>query len=149
MATYEDHMTQAKHNEEIASFLGIPDVYSASWVITISFYAALQYLEAAFCNTGIGHSESYPNPKKLSLHKFRQELIEREPRTRDIFTDYTELRRASEIFRYCKPNLHYINDKQAANFLKVNLKNIKDTLARNKLITVEETKSENNKGATA
>lgn len=139
MATYDEHMTQAKHNEDVANLLGVPDVYSISWVTTITFYSALQYLEAAFCNTGIGHSETYPNPDKLSLHRFRQDLIDREPRTRDIYTDYTELRRASETCRYCKKP--YIREKQAADFLNVNLKNIKDILIRNNLITMEDQKA--------
>lgn len=135
MATYNEHITQAKHNEEIAKFLCFPKVSSVGWVIIISFYAALQYLEAAFYNTTIGHSENHSKSNK-SPHLVRQDLIQLDIRTKYIYDDYIELRRASETFRYLKSDISYFKNESAIKLLNTNLKNIKESLSAKKLITI-------------
>jgi hypothetical protein len=135
MATYNAHMCQAEHNEEVAKYLLEPHCFSEAWTVIVSFYAALQYVEAAFFNTCIKHSEYVANESKdKSPHTIREELIQK--CAKEIYADYKELRKASEMFRYLKDGHSYFKEEDARKLFQDNLVRIKHHLQKKKLIYV-------------
>jgi hypothetical protein len=48
MPSYEEHIMQAEHNEEMLAFLEEHDkhIYFSDWYVTTAFYTALHYYEA-------------------------------------------------------------------------------------------------------
>lgn len=133
MASHDEHVTQAVHNETIARYLLDPVCKSVAWVTIITFYAALQYVEAAFANTSIGHVDGIKIEGK-SPHKTREDLIALDTRLKEIYLDYRELRNASETFRYLKAGHDYLNEEDAKMFIDKNLYSIKKHLLDVKLI---------------
>jgi len=143
MATYQEHYDQAKHNEEIADLLLNPKCCSHAWVTIITFYAALQFVEAAFTRTIVKHLEEYhTNLKKgksevPGKHTLMQQLIEADPRLRRFANEYRDLRIGSEASRYLKTGYsQYFNDDFVRRCFEVNLQKIKCELNREKLIDV-------------
>ena len=141
MATYEEHFAQAKHNEEIADLLLNPDCCSHAWVTIITFYAALQFIEAAFTRTIVNHlDEYYTNLKKEKgevpgKHTLMQQLIEKDLRLRRFADEYRDLRVGSEAARYLRTGYsQYFNDAYVRQCFEINLQKIKCELNREKLI---------------
>lgn len=87
MPAFEQHRDKAVHNEDLVTELNNP---YWDWAITISFYAALQYVEAFLARKGI-HS---PN------HTVRDEIIQRDPVLRKIYDEYRQLKDDSHDARY-------------------------------------------------
>ena len=138
MSDYNAHLTQAKHNESLAQDLFNTLSYK-DWIITVSFYAAIHYIEAELANLIRPiHSDSdvpiNPNTGKqrCSVHQWREELVRKH--FRQIFKDFRFLRTQSQIARYlCDNQGNYLrqdvqdffSDGFASNCLNRNLNNIK------------------------
>ena len=90
------HLSQAKHNEELAKELKQGLTYK-DWLITTSFYAAVHYLEY-WLGCKNRHTET-ECPNGVSLHDYRASVVNQEL---DYASDiaYIRLRRKSEIARY-------------------------------------------------
>lgn len=141
MASHKEHMMQAQHNEKIADVLLNPKCSSPTWVIVITFYAALQYLEAAATNFPIQHLQDYYNHQKKndtkyikSLHAASEDFIKKEIKSESLYDNYHELRKASESVRYLKGNYYYFGDEEARELFEDCFLCIKNYLIRNNLI---------------
>lgn len=139
MATYDEHMQHAQHNEEISDLLLNPKCASVTWVVVTAFYSAMQYIEAAVFNLQCKHLQHYfdfcnqTGEFKGSIHKSTEIYIYNEPRLKNIYLDYQELRRASETVRYLRNN-NYFDAENAREFFEDNLSQIKQHLSNEKLI---------------
>lgn len=108
MPSYSDHIAQAIHNEDFATFLKGHLEYK-DWLITVCFYTAMHYIEAIFFNMhSIKHTEStipkYPTGKnKYSIHGWRRQLIQRNL-PRKVYIFYRKLEENSQTARYLDIN---------------------------------------------
>ncbi|MDD4438670.1 MAG: hypothetical protein PHS04_11640 [Tissierellia bacterium] len=143
MAAFNEHMVQAEHNEEIADILLNPDCTSPTWVTVIAFYSAIQYIEAAFTKTPVGHLEQYyadlRKKKDLkhipSKHTVMEYIIAGDPKFTSFYNCYRDLRIGSEYFRYLRPGYTYFsNDKFARQCFEDSLQKIKCDLKANNFI---------------
>lgn len=103
MADYKVHLSQAKHNEELANKL-ICEPPFHDWGITAAFYAAIHYLECWLFNRREEHTETSipvdPDGKlKYTPHAWREKIVEREL-SKEAFKSFRKLRNASETARY-------------------------------------------------
>lgn len=103
MADFEIHISQAKHNEEVAKKLVNEPPYH-DWGITAAFYAAIHYFEAWLYLQPEQHTEtSIPIDEegklKYTPHAWREELIKNKL-NEDAFESFRKLRVASETARY-------------------------------------------------
>ncbi len=103
MADCKVHLSQAKHNEEVADRL-IKEPPYHDWGITAAFYAAIHYLEYWVFNRKEKHTETSipvsPDGKlQYTPHAWREKMVERHL-GRDAFVGFRKLRDASETARY-------------------------------------------------
>jgi len=103
MADYNVHLSQAKHNEEMANKLAQDPPYH-DWGITAAFYSAIHYLECWLFYRKEKHTEtSIPLDKDGKFlhtpHAWRERLVERQL-NRKAFLSFRKLRDASETARY-------------------------------------------------
>lgn len=113
MADYSIHLSQAKHNEEVAERLVNEPPYH-DWGITAAFYASIHYLESWIFGIPEKHSEtSIPVDNEgstiYSPHSWREKIVEQKT-NREIFKAFRKLRDASETARYL--SLYRIGDPQ-------------------------------------
>ncbi len=134
MAGYSDHRDQAQHNEELCKiFVNAKNADLLNryydWLVTITFYAAIHYVEADFfMDSDIEHTET-SKPSKTSEHTHRQNLVRRKY-GKKCWNSYRKLRNASRIARYLKLTevgiaTNHIELKDAKNFFERDLKIIK------------------------
>jgi hypothetical protein len=143
MADYGIHLSQAKHNEEVAKKL-VKEPPCHDWGITAAFYAAIHYFECWLYNREEKHTEtSIPvgeDGKFLHTpHAWREKLVERNL-CKEAFKSFRKLRDASETARYLsfhrihpgikpswidKPAPAYFSPKDAVNFVEKVLSNFK------------------------
>jgi hypothetical protein len=103
MADYRVHLSQAKHNEEVALKL-VKELPYHDWGITAAFYSAIHYLECWIFNRKEKHTEtSIPvgeDGKFLyTPHAWREKIVERNL-SKEAFKGFRKLRDASETARY-------------------------------------------------
>jgi len=102
MANSSVHLSQARHNEEVADRL-ISDPPYHDWAITAGFYAAIHYFESWLFNKPEQHSETSrpknPNGSLPSVHAWRLHLIQQKL-TPEAFKSYEKLKVSSENARY-------------------------------------------------
>ena len=103
MADYTVHLSQAKHNEEVANRL-IKEPPYHDWGITAAFYAAIHYLECWLFHRKEKHTEtSIPvggdGRFQCSPHAWRERIVKRDL-NRSAFKSFRKLRDASETARY-------------------------------------------------
>lgn len=118
MADYAVHLSQAKHNEEVANRL-IKDPPYHDWGITAAFYAAIHYLESWLFNRREKHTEtSIPvgmdGKLQFTPHAWRERIVERNL-NRSAFKSFRKLRDASETARYL--SLHRIGPGRKPHWL--------------------------------
>jgi hypothetical protein len=129
MADYLDHIHQAEHNENFGKLLLAQHAPYYDWLITVSFYAAIHYVEAAFNqDSNIKHTETC-TPEGVSVHNHRQELV-RQKYGKECWKSYRKLREASEDVRYLVVGqigqaTQYYKFKDAENFFKNHLAVVK------------------------
>jgi hypothetical protein len=80
MADYDIHLSQAKHNEEVAKKL-VKEPPCHDWGITAAFYAAIHYFECWLFNRAEKHTEtSIPVGEDRKFlytpHAWREKLVE-------------------------------------------------------------------------
>ncbi|MDY6833450.1 MAG: hypothetical protein SVY53_01440 [Chloroflexota bacterium] len=106
MADYRVHLSQARHNEEIADKL-VQEPPFHDWAVTAAFYAAIHYFECWMFNSSHKHSEtSIPmsNGKiKYSPHTWRQLIVEKEF-DKPVWKSFRKLRDGSQTARYLSPS---------------------------------------------
>ena len=143
MPSYQAHLQQAQHNEGLLSEL-LTSLSYKDWLITVAFYSAIHYVEAAFFNNpAIGHTDTsiptYPDGKwRYGPHNWRMKLLEKHY-PEDVWKGFRSLYNASYIARYLlRPGrggvaittdaqTHW-TDNEARDFVDVDLINIKDGL---------------------
>lgn len=112
MATKDEHLAKAKHNEAFVAALPHP---FWDWAVTGTFYAALHYV-MAFLATKADHPPT---------HQVRNSHIHRDAKLKPIYVDYRELQNESEDARYMERNpLTAFNEADVIR-LKGNLETIK------------------------
>lgn len=144
MPSYQAHLHQAQHNEGLLSELMASLSYK-DWLITVAFYSAIHYVEAAFFNNPtIVHTDTCipidPNTGKWSHtpHNWRMELLKNHyPKL--VWKGFRSLYNASYIARYLlksgrggvavttNAETHWTDD-EARDFVDVDLNNIKSAL---------------------
>ena len=138
MASLQAHLRQAQHNEKLAQQLLVSLEYK-DWVITITFYAAIHYVEAAFFqNPKIVHTEiSKPRNYKGSYHDYRTKMIfENYPF--EVWQSLRKLYEQSRIARYLyspverkfveESGQEYFSDNDVRNFFQKDLAIIRQSL---------------------
>lgn len=118
MADYNVHLSQAKHNEEVANKLVNEPPYH-DWGITAGFYAAIHYLECWLFDKKEKHTETSipvdPDGKLLyTAHAWREQIIQKRL-SKDAFKSFRKLRDASETARYL--SLYRIGAGRSPNWL--------------------------------
>jgi hypothetical protein len=116
MTEYIVHLSQAKHNEEVANKL-VQEPSCHDWGITAAFYAAIHYFECWLNNREEKHTEtSIPvntdNRFKYTAHAWRVKIIER-ALTKNAFKSFKKLKSASETARYLS-----FGPRRSPNWLK-------------------------------
>jgi hypothetical protein len=135
MADYYDHIRQAEHNEALGEILATQLQRYRDWLITVSFYAAIHYVEADFAEDPvIKHSET-SKWEGETPHDCRQRLVKRKY-GRDCWKSYRKLREASRDVRYLaraipprrKPGtaLDYYTQQDAEYFFRHHLKVVRE-----------------------
>ena len=90
MPNKSTHLSVAHDNEQLASLLNMDIPAARGWAATISFYAALHYVEAFLSKSGI-HSAD---------HRTRDSNLCRHNETMAIYDDFCELKNISTSARY-------------------------------------------------
>jgi hypothetical protein len=95
MPSFDQHTTQAEHNKELLAFIWQHNkqAHFSDWCVTIAFYAALHYFEAAlFVVKPITHGEHCSN------HTQRNDLIK--TGYGQLYLPYISLYKMSRAARY-------------------------------------------------
>lgn len=121
----------AKHNEKVCNFLQQKPEFS-DWIITTAFYSALHYVTHKIfplsfelngkkinCDTFDVYCR-YNNPKKISKHEFRKELVE--IHCQEIADIFDRLHDLSNNARY----VDYKLDRKDSDLARASLKRIKE-----------------------
>jgi len=141
MPSYQAHLYQAQHNEQLLSEL-VANLSYKDWVVTVAFYTAMHYVEAHFFNDpNIIHSDtSIPidNQGKWlhTPHVWRMELL-RNNYPQDVWKSFRSLYNESRIARYLlsqsgkavttDAQTHW-TDAEAKDFVNIDLNTIKNSL---------------------
>lgn len=145
MADYFTHLSQAKHNEELAKKLSNEPPYH-DWGITVAFYSAIHYFECFLLDKAETHSETSVEKNddgtdKTSIHGWRLKLITYYL-DKKAFVYFNDLKVASETARYLinksiyttskdrlpwltKEASEFYNPEDAKKMLTVNLSSLK------------------------
>ena len=145
MSSYQAHLYQAQHNEGLLSELMASLSYK-DWLVTVAFYSAIHYVEAAFFNNpAIGHTDTSiptdPNTGRWSdsPHNWRMSLLEKHY-PKDVWKGFRSLYNESWVARYLvtQPGQRGIevttdaqthwSDDEARDFVNIDLSNIKNAL---------------------
>jgi len=112
VATKDEHLAKAKHNE--ACVAALTDTFW-DWAVTGIFYTALHYM-MAFLATKADHPPT---------HQVRISHIHRDRALKPIYVDYRELQNESEDARYLERNPLTAFSEADVIRLKGNLETIK------------------------
>lgn len=112
MATKDEHLTKAKHNE---FFVTSTDNPFFDWKVVGLFYAALQYVDAYFATKSVHPGD----------HSDRNWQMANAPELKPIFRDYRDLKNESRTARYEPPSVFDQND---VNFAQRKFDSIKKEL---------------------
>lgn len=119
MQKYDEHINQAKHNENLASEL-LQTLTYKDWIITICFYSALHYVDAELSKR-LNVDPEISHPQDRSIHSYREDLV----RTffKKVFEDYRFLSVLSRSTRY---HCYTPTDTEAKDSFNLHLVNIKN-----------------------
>ncbi len=90
MPTQQQHLAQAKHNEDFVNSFDLPTTHYLDWVATGIYYAALHYVESYLALQG----------KHPRSDKYRDEMFQQLRDLRAIYADFRTLRDYSRAARY-------------------------------------------------
>lgn len=93
MATRDEHLRKARHNEDLADYLLSNDAVYRDWAVCGAFYAAVHYVEAYLAGYGGG---GYHNVD----HVRRGRLIHTIHQLEGIRREYSHLKNAGWAARY-------------------------------------------------
>lgn len=137
MASLQAHLRQAQHNEKLAQEL-LASMEYKDWIITITFYAAIHYVEAAFFkNSEIVHTEISITPNYPGgYYGYRSDqILQYYP---EIYPSYHKLYQQSRIARYLyfpadrefleEPVQEYFSDSDVEGFFQDDLATIRQSL---------------------
>jgi len=145
VSSYQVHLCQAQHNEGLLSELMASLSYK-DWLVTVAFYSAIHYIEAAFFNNpAIGHTDTSiptdPNTGNWlnTPHNWRNRLL-RNNYPQYVWKGFRSLSNASWVAKYLvtqpgprgatvttDAQTHW-TDNEARDFVDVDLVNIKNGL---------------------
>lgn len=94
MATREQHLGQARHNERFLTTFDLSVSPYLDWAVTVIFYAALHYLRALAARYGFISISSYVDEDRT----FARLSVLR--RNAGIYADYRQLKDDSRAARY-------------------------------------------------
>jgi len=106
MAAEREHLKQAWHNTILSKELSDQkQVHYRDWIITVSFYAALHFVEAWLSTTEMVSAVRYKNSNnvKKSIHKIRSDLVKNNT-DRSTAHSYKQLYTMSMQARYLMNN---------------------------------------------
>lgn len=141
MASIQVHIAQANHNENLATELANNLLQYRDWIITVSFYAAIHYVEAKLYQIpNVLHTDtSIPmhadGRSQYGFHGWRKFLINKHFHA--AFKSFRKLDEASRIVRYLvdpsRQHLaiagqQYFSEQETKNFLFICLKDVKSAL---------------------
>ncbi|HEY3315323.1 MAG TPA: hypothetical protein VGL40_08650 [Bacillota bacterium] len=126
MSDKGDHLTQAEHNEALASELtAVAPMKYKDWAVTVCFYAALHYVEAAVFPR---HCDKEAAAAKKGKHTYRVGVVEKKW-GKPAGKLYFRMRMASETARYLSnggtPGGSFLSDAATLRFLNQDLKDLK------------------------
>lgn len=136
MANWDNHLKQAQHNERLAAQMEAnPDLKHWDWLITIAFYAAVHYVEAAFFFTNIGHTEQACQDGDMHAFRARNVQVHLD---KDSWKSYRKLQNASYNVRYLalaqqQPTdiaIHYYSLADAKQFFTTHLAQVRETVLK-------------------
>jgi len=138
MASLQAHLRQAQHNEKLAQEL-LTSMEYKDWIITITFYAAIHYVEAAFfqnpkvVHTETGITANYPG----GYYGYRSDMI-LQYYPAEVDMSYRKLYQLSRIARYLcfpmekkfleEPVQEYFSDGDVEGFFQKDLATIRQSL---------------------
>lgn len=152
MADYRVHISQAKHNEEVASKL-VNEVPYHDWGITAAFYSAIHYFESWLYSRPEKHTEtSIPvgsdGKFQHTPHAWREKLVCKNL-SKNAFKSFRRLRDASETSRYLsfyrtgQGGMPQWLDKPASEYFKP--EDAKELVENDLILLREELQFSNNK----
>ena len=136
MATYKDHLSQAKHNECLCKYLAEdPSLDYKDWLITAAFYSALHYIEAnLYADPSTPRHVDTSCPPGYSKHDWRLRLVA-ENYSLECYKSYKKLFDASMAVRYLEnwrrqpgAAMNYYLDATAKLFYTRDLQQVKSDL---------------------
>jgi len=133
MGSFQAHLIQARHNEELIHFLDLDSMDFPDWVITAAFYSALHYMEAGFNNNdNILHSNMWKR-RGEPIHNARLRLLAANY-SHQAYKSYKNLFDASYISRYLwdramqqdiLSGYRYFTRQEVRDFYDIDLANVK------------------------
>ncbi|KPJ65246.1 MAG: hypothetical protein AMJ45_05405 [Syntrophobacter sp. DG_60] len=109
MASKEQHLKKAEHNERFFNHLDLDTTLFLDWIVTGIFYSALHYIRAIASMYGFENIASYGELDKLFD---RLSILKR---NLDIYQDYRQLKDDSRDARY-----------EMIKFVKVEVQDLRD-----------------------
>lgn len=94
MASENEHLRQAAHNEEFLTAHGLADTPYTDWAVTAIFYAALHYVRALLSRYHYTNISRYGEMDKAF------ERVDVLRRNDSIYVDYRQLKDDSRAARY-------------------------------------------------
>lgn len=86
----QEHLDQAKHNEQLARALLILQTPNVDWIITLSYYSALHYVYSKLTSSTVFSTHS----------KLEAEILKQYTRNSKLWVLYKKLQDASKNARY-------------------------------------------------
>jgi len=137
MASLQAHLRQARHNESLVQQL-LASLEYKDWAITVTFYAAIHYVEAAFAkDSRIKHTEFKPRNYPGSYHSYRDDMLFNYYPER-VWQPLRKLYEQSRIARYLhfpaerefleKPVQEYFSNSDVKGFFQRDLATIRQSL---------------------
>ena len=138
MSSLQAHLQQARHNESLARQL-LASLEYKDWITTVTFYAAIHYVEAAFFqNPEIVHTETGITPNYPGgYYGYRSDMI-LQYHSSEVYQSYHKLYQQSRIARYLyfpmarefleKPVQEYFSDDDVEGFFQKDLATIRQSL---------------------
>ena len=90
MPSKQEHLNKAEHNERFANQFTLNTTPYLDWVVTAFFYSAIHFVEA-YLATISRHSTD---------HRVRDSDMQRNPKLRTIYDEYSNLKNDSTNARY-------------------------------------------------
>lgn len=123
MASFEEHINQAKHNIEFLIFVNSTKQNNWDWQVTVCFYSAVHLINAHIANTVNGHYRSHELVDKM-INPYH--VLSPCKLPDDVYISYEKLSGLSRRARYLindkledqSTDVHFTYDKHFAKSLR-------------------------------